>query len=71
MISFDQLKLTRRDPRELKRWRSHLLGLQRSELHEAAIVHENDGSCCRLEPWPATLQTLTSAVMGEKKTLIV
>ncbi len=62
MITFDHMKLVRRQPTEIKRFRDWVLGAQPGELAEVRVVHEHDGSCCRLEAWNTTARTLIEAM---------
>jgi hypothetical protein len=32
-----------------------------SGIHELEVVHETDGSCCRVEPWETTCKSLLGA----------
>ena len=47
MITFDHLKLARRNLTELHRYRRFVLGAARGELAEIAIEHEHDNRSCR------------------------
>jgi hypothetical protein len=47
MLTIDHMKLVGRQPREVKKFRRHLLGLQRGEVHEMTVQHEADNSCRR------------------------
>lgn len=49
---FDHLELIRRDPMTVARLRATL---ERGGLLDVELLHESDDSCCRKEPWPATL----------------
>ncbi len=63
MIYFDHQKLVNRQPRELKRFRRYLLSVTAGEMaEEASICHEDDGSCCRREPWNVTATRIVLAV---------
>jgi hypothetical protein len=69
VLTFDHMKLVRRDPQELKRFRQHLLGVQPGDarLQEFNVEHEHDDSCCRAEPWNVTLLTICLAVKPPAK----
>ena len=69
MITFDHLKLVRRDPAELRRYRTMLVSVRRGTLLEAGIEHEHDNRCCNEEAWPETLKVMLSAL--EEPTLIL
>jgi hypothetical protein len=72
VITFDHLKLVRRNLTELHRYRRFVLGMTRGEVTEIAIEHEADNRCCKLEPWAVTNAYILSAIMPEgKKTLII
>jgi hypothetical protein len=62
MLTFDHMKLVRRQPTEVKRFRDWVLSAQPGEFCEVAVVHENDGRCCRKEPWNATARALIEAM---------
>lgn len=62
MTAFDHLKLIRREPRELARFRRYLASIGRSEMTELAVMHEADNGCCRREPWNRTLASIVAAV---------
>ena len=62
MITFDHLRLVRRQPTEVARYRRLVLGAQPGKMSELAIEHENDGSCCRKEPWNVTAASITLAI---------
>jgi hypothetical protein len=64
MLTFDHLKLVQRNPRELKRFRRYLMGVQPGEaaLTEVNVVHEHDDACCHAEPWDVTLATICQTV---------
>lgn len=49
---FDHLDLVRRDPLTIARLKATL---ERGGLLDVQLLHEADDSCCRREPWPATL----------------
>jgi hypothetical protein len=34
-------------------------------LQRARVLHEPDGSCCRLEPWPLTMQRITASLADD------
>jgi hypothetical protein len=55
---FDHLRLVNRQPHEMKRYRRFLLGLQPGDVAQPVIEHEANGSCCRKEPWPATVAAI-------------
>jgi hypothetical protein len=62
MLTVDHMKLVTRQPRELKKLRRCLLGVQKGETRELAVMQENNGSCCDREPWAATLHSITEAL---------
>ncbi|HTU22875.1 MAG TPA: hypothetical protein VMG10_32850 [Gemmataceae bacterium] len=62
MLVFDHGKLARRQPREMKRFRRWLLEAEEGSVSEVAIVHENNGSCCRLEAWEETASAILNAL---------
>lgn len=68
MTTFDHLKLTRRNAREVERFRRFVCGAPRGKLTHLGVMHEADGSCCRKEPWPRTIETLVRLVnaLGER-----
>jgi len=66
-MQFDHLRLVRRDLREVARYRSFLLGIQRGEVAQASIIHEANNSCCRREPWRKTQKRLIAAVLPDEK----
>lgn len=49
---FDHLRLIERDPMQIAHLRAVL---ERGGLQDVVMEHEADDSCCRREPWPATL----------------
>jgi hypothetical protein len=71
MFVIDHDRLRRRDPRELRKLRRFLLGIRRGEVNHLKVMHEHDDRCCRKEPWPVTLSTLTRAMMPDTKTAVV
>jgi hypothetical protein len=58
----DHMKLVGRQPREMKRLRRYLLGLQEGEEDPLEVEHEADDSCCRREAWPVTMQKIVEAL---------
>jgi len=62
MLVFDHGKLARRQPREMKRFRRWILEAETESVCEVAIVHEDYGSCCRLEAWDITASTIVNAL---------
>ncbi|HWG41339.1 MAG TPA: hypothetical protein VN688_01035 [Gemmataceae bacterium] len=62
MIQFDHLKLVRRQPTEMARFRRWLLEAQPGQYSELIILHERDGRCCRRESWAETSATIIEAV---------
>jgi hypothetical protein len=62
MLTFDHTKLVNRQPREMKKLRRYLLGLQRGQVQEMTVAHEDDGACCGREAWPVTFLTITRAL---------
>jgi hypothetical protein len=63
MLTFDHLKLVRRNPREMKRFRRWLMSMPAGQVAPGVnVVHEHDDSCCRVEPWNVTLVTIYRAV---------
>ncbi len=71
MLTFDHLKLVKRDPVELARFREFLLGGQIGIWDEVKISHERNESCCRREPWNETLVTIYEAVKPPTKLVAV
>jgi hypothetical protein len=71
MIQFDHLRLVRRQPTEVARFRRYLLSAAPRELSELAIVHENDGRCCRLEKWDETAARIIDAVNPTTSLMLV
>jgi hypothetical protein len=72
MLTFDHLKLVRRDPRELQRLRSYLMQARPGEpLPDINILHEHNNSCCRREPWNVTLTTVVKAVKPPSKLVAI
>jgi hypothetical protein len=47
MIVFDHLKLVRRRPCEMKRFRNWVLANRPGDLERVVVEHESNGSCCR------------------------
>jgi hypothetical protein len=63
MLTFDHQKLVDRNPRELKRLRRFLLAIQPGDvLCDVFVLHERDDSCCKAEPWNATMLALFAAI---------
>ncbi len=62
MRTFDHLKLVRRDPDELARFRRWVLSGQPGDLEHVAVLHDADGNCCRREPWNKTAATIINAL---------
>jgi hypothetical protein len=62
MMTFDHLRLVRRQPTEVKRFRDWVLGAQPGDFNEVCVEHEHDGRCCRKEPWDTTARTLVEAM---------
>jgi hypothetical protein len=62
MLTIDHAKLVRRDPAELKRFRSFLLGVRVGDVEGISIEHESDWSCCDAEPWEMTAATIVVAL---------
>jgi hypothetical protein len=62
MIEFDHLRLVRRQPTEVKRFRDLVLGAQQGEVGEVCVRHESNGRCCRTEAWNETARTLVEAM---------
>ncbi len=50
-----------------------LAALPRGRASALTVIHERDDSCCRREPWPASLDRLLEAVYRRRsvKTLLV
>jgi hypothetical protein len=73
MLKFDHMKLARRNRSELKRIQGHILAMATvpSPLGEFGVDHEADGSCCRLEPWPVTLDYVQRSLLPDLKTAVV
>lgn len=61
VLRFDHLKLTRRDRREVRRFRAWLASAETGNAIETMTLHEADGSCCRAEPWNDTAAALGKA----------
>lgn len=70
MITFDHMKLVRRDPIEVGRYRRWLArkAAPGAAFKESMTEHEADGRCCRREPWSATMRYL-AAGSGSKTML--
>jgi hypothetical protein len=62
MLTLDHARLVARQPRELKRLRRFLLEATAGSLTELAVEHKADDSCCRREPWNATLAAVVLSV---------
>jgi hypothetical protein len=62
MISFDHLKLARRQPTELARFRRWVLGARPGDLERVVIEHETNGSCCKREAWNTTVASIITAL---------
>jgi hypothetical protein len=62
MIQFDHLRLVKRQPTEVARFRRYLLSAMPGDLREVAVFHEDDGSCCRREQWHETASAIVLAV---------
>jgi hypothetical protein len=62
VITFDHLKLVRRQPTEVARFRRFLLSALPGDVTDVAILHEDDGRCCRRETWEATAEAIALAV---------
>ena len=65
--TFDHLMLAQRHPIEVQRMRSFLIRLWCGppQVMEFDIEHEADGSCCRLEPWSQTMETVLAEVTSD------
>lgn len=62
MITFDHPKLVRRQPREMKKFRRWLLGIQSGDIGEVLVLHDANGDCCRQEPWLTTVAEIAAAL---------
>jgi hypothetical protein len=72
MIYFDHLKLARRKLTEVKRFRDWLLSASPGgELPGAALLHEHDGRCCRLESSGDTQRALVEAMRPATPVVLV
>jgi hypothetical protein len=71
VLRFDHLLLAKRDPREVKRFRGYLVGLTAGKFTEIAVEHEDNGSCCRREPWNATVAAIVLAVNPPTRMVMV
>jgi hypothetical protein len=69
-IEVDHLRLVRRQPTEMKRFRNIVLGTMPGEVSELRVVHEHDNRCCRREPWNDTARVLIEA-MGLPQTKVL
>jgi hypothetical protein len=71
MFVLDHLKLTKCDPRELKKFRTLVRSMEPGMAFEVTILHERDNSCCRREAWHLTLGRLTKAIKPASLTIEV
>jgi hypothetical protein len=71
MLTLDHLKLGRRDVREVSKFRTWLLSAQAGTVEHAVVEHEEDGSCCRIEPWSVTAVKLAEAIQSPTPAVIV
>jgi hypothetical protein len=71
VIVFDHNLLAQRDRAEMERFRHHLLGVARGTVEPIAVEHKGDDSCCRLEPWPATLAALLDDALPEGQQALI
>jgi hypothetical protein len=62
MTTFDHLKLVKRDPRELARFRRWVLSGEPGRLENVAVVHESDHKCCKRELWSQTAASIINAL---------
>jgi hypothetical protein len=68
-VQYDHLLLARRHPLEEARFVAFVqreLAGTRQGLGVLSIEHEADGSCCRVEPWPATFARLATRAGGRQ-----
>jgi len=62
MIHFDHMKLVRRAPAEVARFRRFILGVLPGEPERVIIEHETNGSCCKREAWNTTAASIITAL---------
>lgn len=61
---FDHQLLAQRHPIEVQRFRAFLARTSRERVVlQVHVEHEDDGSCCRREPWAVTLLALLGATV--------
>lgn len=65
MILFDHMKLIAGDPKEMKKFRTWLLGGQ----GDAGVAHENDASCCIREGWSQTFNRVHKAISPPREVI--
>jgi hypothetical protein len=71
MIRFDHLRLVRRHPAEMKRFRSWILSAQPGDLGRVIIEHEPNDSCCQREPWNETARVIVEALQPAVPTVML
>ena len=62
MILFDHMRLVKRHPTELRRFRSWLLSAVPGDLEQVVIEHEPNGNCCKRESWNQTAAAIVVAL---------
>jgi hypothetical protein len=71
VIRFDHLKLVRRHPTELRRFRSWLLSARPGNLEQVVIEHEANNACCRKEAWNDTAASIITALEPPTPQLLI
>jgi hypothetical protein len=62
MSEIDHLKLVRRDPAEMERFRRLLVEASAGMFTNTIIMHEANNSCCQRESWEETARLIVAAV---------
>jgi hypothetical protein len=67
-LQIDHLRLIQ-SPEYLEIAADRFAAVAKSRVHSLVdVAHENDGSCCRREPWPATCKRLLQVLAERRKT---
>jgi hypothetical protein len=71
MITFDHWRLVKRNPRELRKFRSWVLSARPGEISRVRVAHEANGKCCRKEEWDTTARTIVEGLQPNVPTVMV
>jgi hypothetical protein len=71
MLSFDHMRLVRRDVREVARYRRWLLEAAPGDVTQAKVVHRSDYRCCKKERWERTAAVLQGAIKPTTATVAI